>query len=146
MYKHMYKYSPRTFNKLRSNLGFIVICLDVCSRTCTAPCMITCVLLSNTSLRRGEELPRPARPQPLRDQFCDLVMSAADCPADEESDDRDSMADILDAVHEDSARASKNTASVQTAAAEEQIVGGHKHTASTPTSILILILAPNSCS
>ena len=74
---------------LRSYLCFISIHLDACPRAFTAPRKITCALLCKTSFRSKEGLVRPARPELLRDQFCDFVLSVAERPADEEGDDRD---------------------------------------------------------
>ena len=89
MCKDMSKHSPGKSKRLRSYLGFILIYSNVCPQTFTAPRKIPCVLLSNTSLRGAEELARPVRPELLSDQICDFVWSVADCPTDEESDDRD---------------------------------------------------------
>ena len=84
----------RLVNPQDLDLIFILcIYFNCCPRTFTAPRKITCVLLSKASLRSAEELARPARPELLRDQFCDFVLSAADCPADEEGDDRDRHGD-----------------------------------------------------
>ena len=89
MYEYMYariclhtyvcRYPLSKCTRLRSYSGLTFIHF-------TAPCRITCVLLSKASLRSADELARPARPELHRDQFCDFVLSAADCPADEDSD------------------------------------------------------------
>ena len=79
--------------RARSYLCVLSIHLGACPRAFTAPCKLTCALLCNTSLRSAKDLARPARPELLLDQFCDFVLSVADCPADEEGDDRDRPGD-----------------------------------------------------
>ena len=90
IYVHLrfYMHTLKKPTGLRSYLCFISLHLDACPRAFTAPRKITCALLIKTSVRSAEELARHARPELLRDQFRDFVLSLADCPADEEGDDR----------------------------------------------------------
>ena len=79
--------------RLRPHLCFLSIHLCACPRASTATRKLTCALLCRTSLRSAEDLARPARPELLLDQFCDFVLSVADCSADEKGDDRDRHGD-----------------------------------------------------